>query len=335
MNRKSLVYFKNLEGHRSSYLQLFEEMFKLHSIIGKFNLKIVVKMLLARKLLFGTLDDSYFLFIVVSIIRNIFRKPTVGLFLRPAQCFKNDKLIYKAKYKIFRLINKINLIRIVTIVPFAIKPEYSKIAREGIQDPHLWDMYKCLHNNRNLELENGILEKSEGKKIISFIGSVNDIKGIKLLCEMIAARPSLVHNFEFVVAGKFDVNAKSYINTLLEHDVNVIDRYIDESELSSLYFISQYIWCCYRPDYDQASGIFGRAIQYNRIPIIRKGALIEKYIDLYKLEAISLPYDNPSAAAAIIENFTLQGDTDLNSYGNIFEIWEKDFKEIITKHLSQ
>ena len=43
----------------------------------------------------------------------------------------------------------------------------------------------------------------------------------------------------------------------------------------ALYSIADLAWCFYSPEYDQASGILGRALQFSVTPVVRKGSVSE------------------------------------------------------------
>lgn len=52
---------------------------------------------------------------------------------------------------------------------------------------------------------------------------------------------------------------------------------IDE-EILSLYKVADLVWCSDAPDDDQASGVFGRAIQTGVEPVFRKGSLPDRLL---------------------------------------------------------
>ena len=55
----------------------------------------------------------------------------------------------------------------------------------------------------------------------------------------------------------------------------LIDRHLDNDELLHLYRRADAIWSCYAPDYNQASGIFGRAVQLGVPAIVRKRSYLQ------------------------------------------------------------
>ena len=66
---------------------------------------------------------------------------------------------------------------------------------------------------------------------------------------------------------------------------------------------SQFIWCCYSPEYDQASGVFGRAVQYGCIPIVREHSVIHKFCINEEINCIAYNPENPVDIEYSVSNF--------------------------------
>src|SRR5690606_11285091 len=84
-------------------------------------------------------------------------------------------------------------------------------------------------------------------------------------------------------------------------DATIWDRRLTDAEMSGIYDVASLIWACYDPCYDQASGIFGRSVQRQRMVVLRKGAMIVRFAAILGHPNLALPYD-PQAAAEILTN---------------------------------
>ena len=67
-----------------------------------------------------------------------------------------------------------------------------------------------------------------------------------------------------------------------------INRFVNEDELTALYASSDIIWAFYDEDYDQASGIFGRAVQFGVPSIVRYLSLVDRLCSIEKIPVLSL-----------------------------------------------
>ncbi|EDX80022.1 hypothetical protein BBAL3_1179 [Brevundimonas sp. BAL3] len=76
----------------------------------------------------------------------------------------------------------------------------------------------------------------------------------------------------------------------------VVNQFISDEELSSLYGTATVVWGVYAPHYDQASGIFGRAVQYGKPILLRRGSSIARHAEVLGARAVAIDYGDPEAA---------------------------------------
>ena len=81
----------------------------------------------------------------------------------------------------------------------------------------------------------------------------------------------------------------------------VVDRHLSDPELESLYGVADMIWACYRPDYDQASGVFGRAFQTGKPSLVRSGSVIEQYADYVGAKVLAIDYGDAARAVEAMD----------------------------------
>ena len=296
-----IVYSKNLNGHRDSYVNLMSSIFNLYPEVGDINYGNISSIIRTPILIFASIDDVYIEFLIISIIRSIYGKKTVAIFLRPTQCFEKTKYIYTIKRWVFKVLKRNNNLKILSIIPFDIKPNLAQVAHGWVHDPQLWDT----SNSTPIpikEMYDKILKYADGRMIMTFIGSVKMIKGFKYLTEIFQNDITLKNTILVVVAGKIDSDCTEEAKMLIDLGMLVEDRYVTDSEIETLYCLSDIIWCCYRPDYDQASGIYGRSIQYGKRPIVRAGSILEEYQNITGASHIALPYGQAYEGAMILRN---------------------------------
>lgn len=273
---QDLVHVRRRSGHRGAYQDLFRKCLELSPTQGSVR-RHFKAFLAAPRLLFATLDGQEFGFLTIGLLRALIGRPTVGLFLRPQSCFDLG-LKAKAKYALFAAMRRVPGVRVLTIVPFSVEPQYARIATDWIHDPQLWDLMVQgrLSSVRMSGLSCRVENVAAGRPVLAFLGTVRRSKGSSMLINALQATPGWNQRFLVVVAGKVADDAQEDARFVEANGGMVIDRSITDEELESLYQVSQFIWCCYDPIYDQASGIFGRAVQFGRKAIIREGSLLHR-----------------------------------------------------------
>jgi hypothetical protein len=80
----------------------------------------------------------------------------------------------------------------------------------------------------------------------------------------------------------------------------VLGRFATEEEIESAYFFSDAIWCCYPPEEDQASGVFGRAIQFGCPAWVRANSNIARLADWGELPSTKISFGQTTELAAAL-----------------------------------
>lgn len=273
-----LIHITYADGHRSSYRNLLVRLLNGTPSTGPIRGARFWLLSRADKVFFATIDDDYLGFIFIAILRTIQRKPTTGLFLRAAQCFRTERpIIYPLKRHVFRWLCKLPKLRLLSIIPHDIRPELAEVSHDWIYDPQLWDLWldgppqlPDTKLSKRVESERGV------RKVMIFIGSGNRIKGFP---EFVAQVEKDKQKTLAVVAGRVNPEYKILSDRLKQCSMIVEDRFVTDEEILSLYNVADFAWCRYAADYDQASGVFGRALQTGVTPIFRTSSIIENLYD--------------------------------------------------------
>jgi hypothetical protein len=332
-NGEKLVYAVNDSGHRRSYLDIFEGMFGLDILVGRSSIPMLFRLIRARSILFATLDDDVFSFIFVASVRSLFNKPTVALFLRAEKCFESSKWHHFFKRITFSFIRNFRGLNIATITPFSSAPQYMKIANMGLYDPQYWDIYDDpdFNKSNSTSLSLMIENRSNGRKVCCILGSLTSIKGLSFINETLEKYPKIMGRIFFVFAGKSTAFESKIMDSLKEKDTLVVDRFISNDEMSSAYTVADIIWCCYAPEYNQASGIFGRAIQLKKYVIVRENSIISQFS---KKEAIKSLFLVEYHDTKSLFNFLMNNDYDFNyTQYDIFRDWKVQFYNKVNESL--
>jgi hypothetical protein len=111
---------------------------------------------------------------------------------------------------------------------------------------------------------------------VGAIGRQDDRKGFDKFAEIYAKSPELREGTLFFYAGKVAQAELHKDEAFIDAGGLGFNYFLSEDEILASYAACDFVWCAYAPRYDQASGIFGRALQLGIVPIVRAQSMIHK-----------------------------------------------------------
>lgn len=324
------VYVSSLSGHRREYQQLFCDLFDLNPTVGK---RIPLGLMSADKVLFATLDDDIIGFSIVSILRRLRGKRTAAIFLRPQSCL-GTRVRSRFKYVLMQFLCKMRGVSIISIIPPALSEGIHDVCTDWVHDPQLWD--KIVSKNYiDDELQQKILDIAGDRLVLSFLGRGSKIKGLPKLAEFLLGNPSIITKVAILVAGAIDDECLDKVNDLIAAGATVWNYRVNDLELYTLYQNSDLIWANYHPSYDQASGIFGRAVQFHRPVVVREGSLLERYSDMLDHPHIALSENLENSSGIVLGFMETYNSSNSLRLGNkaTLTIWRTDFIRLVNRVL--
>jgi hypothetical protein len=273
-----LVYGSSIGGHRLAYMQLLAGLFGLTIADSLPNIQTALRLINTRKLLFSTLDDSLGLFVFVSFVRSLLLRRTVGLFLSPHSCFDTEHKHFPTKLLLFMLLKWFPRLTIATITPYEVAPEFRRVSHVGLHDPQYWDKTPSPvpPEPPTTELSQRLVQMAGQRMVLGHIGLVSKTKGTDFLADFLERHPDTSAEVFVACVGDVREGEEALANRLRASGAFILGRHATDDEIESLYGTASVIWCCYPPDFDRASGVFGRALQYGVDPLIRTGSNIHR-----------------------------------------------------------
>lgn len=287
------------KGHRADYRIVLTEALAEHGV------RLVSKSEVASRAnaaeLYSTLDDFGPLFLICAVSRALIGRTTVGLFLRPGGCFKSG-IKSRIKAWLFEAVCQIPNIRILTILPHSLDRRFETVSNGWIYDPQLWDLsYLGRPDPSPLPgIDKPVLQASKGREIVIAFGAQTRIKGFNQFVDLWCSSPQIRRRYQFVVAGRIFSEVAAEAELFERHGGLIFNRYFSHGEFMHFYSLASVVWSCYPPKYDQASGIFGRAVQLGVPAIVRAGSHLEKLAAELGYSVLSIPVDHQDIA---IEKF--------------------------------
>lgn len=285
---KKVIYLReSSDGHRAEYQKLFVEIFN-RSDIECTVANLSIDQIFSTSVLFSSMLEEHPLrLLLTALFRSIFGLKTISISFRPVQALEGKSLRLAIKRYLLRLARGSSAISILSLIPFGSEDELASICRYYIYDPQLWDLFYS-HDTPDLQLMADIANVSGGRKILCAIGRQDIEKGFDVFCQLWINNPLIRKSWLFVSGGAVDDSVAPLTSALRAEGAYIIDRRISNAEIMALYNASDAIWCCYHPAYDQASGIFGRAFQLNRLPVVRSGSFLELFAGRLGIDALAL-----------------------------------------------
>lgn len=282
----------------------------------------------ADRLLFATVDDDLRSFVSVAYKRALLGRPTMALFLRPQTCFGPPRAKTIIKRIVFSALKHVPKIAVASIVPFSLEPKYTKVVRLGLHDPQWWDMHdgNSIRQPKETSLASEVRRLAEGRPIVCWLGAVSAHKGFAFMVDVLEANPQIARQICFVAVGTAASEEEQARRFVVAGGVHV-DRRPDDEQWESLYAVADAVWACYHPEYDQASGIFGRALQFGVPAIVRRGALIHRAAQEIGIPVIPLDFGKSDQAAIELATISVSEPTvkKMEEIQARIESWRKAF----------
>jgi hypothetical protein len=286
------------EGHRESYDRV------LGKLLEQYGFQFRLPSRTSKIYFYSMIDDHILHFILKAIRGALTGRRTVGLFFRPRECFATNKLKYLFKRALFMFLCRLPRTQILTIIPFVLNIKFSQIANGWIYDPQLWDLdlLELPDPAEFGDLTAEVAAHAGGRRVVMALGFQNGLKGFDFYAQIWRQSAEIRASYLFVAAGAVSKECSAVANEFLRQGGLLIDRFISDDELLHLYSLSDLIWSCYAPFYDQASGIFGRSFQLGKPTIIRAGSYLSGLAAELRHPVLAIPYDNvPAACYCLIE----------------------------------
>lgn len=259
-------------GHRGQYNAMLGRLFALRR--AGFSLAT----LLARDpVLCPQIEAAPLRFALTGLLRGLAGRRTVGFLMRPLPALRGTSPRLRAKRLALRLLRRMPAVHVLTIVPFALEPGLGAIARGWIHDLQNWDMQldpDPVGAAGRGEQHRAIRAQASGRMVCCAIGRQERAKGFDRFAELWCAEPALRERMLFAFGGSVAAGLKPLACDFADAGGFALDRFVSDAELLELYLAADLIWCAYAPDYDQASGILGRAMQLGVPVVTREGSVI-------------------------------------------------------------
>ena len=273
-------YYSRFEtGHRKAYMDFVESKYGAERIS-------CVRLLFTRKpVLFLMAEERPVYIIFCMFFRGALGFRTLALLFRLRPILDSQGVFSSVKRRVLKIIVKISRFGFISIIPEDIYPEVKDVCRYNIFDFQFWD-----------QLDRSSFPSSKRDPGMAVVGRQNHEKGFHYISGFIE-RFKVIDSLK--VYGQIDESCRDYLQDIkvIVPNSDVRNGFVSEDEILDAYARCRYIWCCYSPDYDQSSGVLGRAIQFGNVPVVRRGSLSERYCRLVNANFLSVEILNDAVSS--------------------------------------
>lgn len=304
-----LIVLNGEDGHRREYAALFKRL--AQSVGEPVELRKLSPADIFRRdtVFLPMLEEQTGTFLYAAFLRHLLGRRSAALLFRPREVVTSPRLRHRVKKSALRFVRNMSRIQILTILPFEVEPKFSEIAAGWIYDPQLWDL-KPGETPAETALIRRVKSTAAGRSIIIALGAQNADKGFDFLADLWASSPALKARYLLVVAGRVVEASRPYAEKLDEAGALLFDRFMEDAELQQLYSVADLVWSAYAPTYDQASGIFGRAVQWGIPTAVRAGSYLEPLSTLLRHPAVAVPWGQSDTAGEQLDELPLKRPAD-------------------------
>lgn len=283
---------RGLDGHRREYVDLFSAVFRGAGWGIRVVRRVRHSLCSRAPVLFLMIEEHTLRFVLTSALRSLSGRRTAGLLFRSSECARPRGLRLLLKHLTLRALRRFPHVTIISILPLQLDRATRFVVNEWIYDPQLWDLRYLPDRHPEPWLCRTVEAAAGMRSIIVALGAQTREKGFCRLAELWTSSNSMRDEFLLVIGGAVSPDATAMADRIRDLGGIVIDRHLTDSELYTLYEAADLVWACYAPEYDQASGILGRAIQRGKPAIVRRGSKVAELAKTLGHPTISIDWND-------------------------------------------
>lgn len=288
----------HLAGHRRSYVDLFSALCADAGLTPVLLRSWGAGTRHRGPLLVLMIEESFGSFAIAAIGRAVLGRSTTGLLFGGAGLVRSSGMKAVVKRGALRLLKRLPQVTVLAITPFAVVPPLAALANDWIYDPQLWDIDDV--EFMPSALADDVRTVAAGRAVVVALGRQGLEKGFDRFARLWRAHPELLERCLFVSAGALDDGLEADASAFEAAGGYLVNRFVSDDELMSLYGVSTLVWALYDPVYDQSSGIMGRAMQWGRPSVVRRGSQIHDLALHLGVPVVAAPWDDDVGIAEAI-----------------------------------
>lgn len=271
-----MILESTLSGHRESYIRYFSRLRKDQEIVILSETGWVItfwKAFMSNRLLLSTADDYLFFATILSFLRSIIMRQTDLVLIRPEHVLDRKDFKSWIKKKLYRIIIFQSCVRSFSIMPHSIEPRLATVTSSSIYDPAFFELDDVICEKQYRKNPNAT--KLISDMIISevvYLGVISETRNIRAFLDMFGSHEGINAR----VVGR---RSRTLPDSALSNPGRVLIReeHLDKATFMHMFETAQSVWCAFRGDYDNFSGIFCNAMRFGTPVWVTAGSRLEKF----------------------------------------------------------
>jgi len=263
-------------GHRKSYARYFSRLRNDYEIVFLTEIGWVnafKKALISNRLLLSTADDYLAFAAIISVLRSILIRRTDIVFIRPEHVLDQKNIKSFIKKRLYKVIGSQALVYSYSIMPHSIEPRLATLTSSSIYDPAFFEMDDVIYRKKNHHNPNAdkLISNMRISEVV-YLGVISETRNIRAFLEIFARRDDISAR---VIGRRSRVLPDSVLSN--PGQVLIKEEHLDKATFMHMFLTAQSVWCAFRADYDNFSGIFCNAMRFGTPVWVTAGSRLEKF----------------------------------------------------------
>ena len=268
--RNVLVYGWPGKGHERRYVDVLARVVDGTPLVARLSDALLRLAAWRGPLLCSTADAYVGPFLFLCLVRSMLGMRTMAVLIRePSERWGWRR--YGLQATLYNAITALPTVRVFSIL----KPPPGEDVQSWIYDVEWWDLHVA-----PLSAEPSAFLAPAAEPRILFLGDLHPRKGAEFFLAAASRAAERRLALRFVFAGN-GLDAQTRQRFASAGGV-LLPRIENDREFVSCMRAADWIWCCYRPDWNRSSGLFGRVLQLGKRCVVRKGSYLEPFQALYQ-----------------------------------------------------
>lgn len=252
----------------------------------------------ARQVLLSTVDDYLIFATCLCLLRILSLRRTVLVAIRAEHSIDRSGSKALVRRALYRILRDLPLVNTLSIMPHEVEPRLTALTNDSIYDPAFFELTEFDDGTRNphgSRLEPGCLPGD-----VVFLGVLAEPRNIRAFLDMFGPRSDIAATAQ----GRRSANL---LNEALANSGNVvvIEGHLEAADFSHTLLTTQSVWCAFRPEYDNFSGVFCNAVRLGTPVWLTQGSRLCRFARMHGGKEIYQLTDNTGQAFVLYTQIKL------------------------------
>lgn len=269
-------------GHRPSYATYFSGVLNDRDVAFIYEIGKIVAFwrgIRARRLLLSTADDYLIFASFLSLLRVLILRRTVLVTIRAEHALDRKGVKALVRRGLYRLLRDLPLVKSLSIMPHNVEPRLAGLTNDCIHDPAFFELIEVGTGTRNPH--GPALNPGHLPGDVAFLGVLSEARNIRTFLDLFGSHAEITAR----ALGRRAADLPEQVLANRGH-VTVIEGHLNAADFLRVFLNVQSVWCGFRPEYDNFSGVFCNAARLGTPVWVTKGSRLCKFARLHGGQAV-------------------------------------------------